>query len=203
MASPTEEAVTVPAPSMGAMTVTEPQAIPVHSALPEAANSNSNLPGTSSGPSESSSNLPGELPPAAAPGPVQMAQVISKAAQEEMRIGLSTSAFGSVEVRTVIHASDVGMVIGSEKGDLRSLLATEIPGITSTLQQQNLRLAQVSFQPTGFAFSRDSSGGNSQPRHFTGRPDSGSGAPVEPACADPVSIPESPMISGGRLSILA
>src|ERR1700682_2727712 len=62
-------------------------------------------------------------------GPVQMAQIVSKATQAEMHIGLNTSAFGNVEVRTVIHASEVGLVIGSERGDLRSLLGSEIPGI--------------------------------------------------------------------------
>ena len=100
-------------------------------------------------------------------GPVQMAQVVSKATQAEMRIGLNTSAFGNVEVRTVIHASEVGLVIGSERGDLRSLLGSEIPGIANTLQQQNLRLNEVNFHQ-GFTFSgNSSSGGDSQPRSFT------------------------------------
>ena len=92
--------------------------------------------------------------------------MVSKAAQSEMRIGLNTSAFGSVEVRTVVHANEVGVVIGSEKGDLRSLLSSELPGIANTLQQQNLRLNQVNFH--GFAFSNNmSSGGEqSQPRSF-------------------------------------
>jgi len=99
-------------------------------------------------------------------GPVQMAQMVSKASQSEMRIGLNTSAFGSVEVRTVVHASDVGLVIGSEKGDLHSLLANEIPAISNTLQQQNLRLNEVNFHQ-GFAFSNNlSSGSDSQPRSF-------------------------------------
>jgi hypothetical protein len=92
--------------------------------------------------------------------------MVNRAAQSEMRIGLNTSAFGSVEVRTVVHASDVGLVIGSEKGDLRSLLATELPGIASTLQQQNLRLQQVNFHQ-GFAFSGNlGSGGDAQSRYL-------------------------------------
>ncbi len=85
-----------------------------------------------------------------------MAQMVNKAAQSEMRIGLNTSAFGSVEVRTVVHANEVGVQIGSEKGDLRSLLSNELPGIASTLQQQNLRLNQVNFHQ-GFAFSNNMS----------------------------------------------
>jgi hypothetical protein len=109
------------------------------------------------------------LPPeqaAVVPGPVQVAQMVSRVGQSEMRIGMNTSAFGSVEVRTVVHASDVGLIIGSEKGDLRTLLANEIPVITHSLQQQNLRLNSVNFMQ-GFAFSNNASGGgDSQPQSF-------------------------------------
>jgi flagellar hook-length control protein FliK len=99
-------------------------------------------------------------------GPVQMAQLMARAGQAEMRIGMNTSAFGSVEVRTVVHANDVGLVIGSEKGDLRTLLANDIPVITNSLQQQNLRLNSVNFMQ-GFAFSNNASGGgDGQPRPY-------------------------------------
>jgi hypothetical protein len=116
-------------------------------------------------------------PAAAAPGAVQMAQMVSRAENSEMRIGMNTSAFGSVEVRTVVHASDVGMTIGSEKGDLRGLLANDLPAITNTLQQQNLRLTGVNFTQ-GFASSSNSSGGggDAQQRSF---------APMRPI-ADPI-----------------
>jgi hypothetical protein len=115
-------------------------------------------------PTESSRLEPSDIAGAA---PVQMVQIVDRAAQSEMRIGLNTSLFGSVEVRTVVAANDVGIVIGSEKGDLRSLLANELPGIASNLQQQNLRLNQVNFHQ-GFAFSGNlsSGGGDAQPRYF-------------------------------------
>lgn len=133
-------------------------------------------------PPKSEGNNPAALPDTAASlrnppesqlpstGPVQMAQMVSRAEQSEMRIGMNTTAFGSVEVRTVVHANDVGVLIGSEKGDLRSLLANEIPGIANSLQQQNLRLNQVNFHQ-GFASSNpmSSGGGDSQPRSFPSR----------------------------------
>ncbi|MFZ1158539.1 MAG: flagellar hook-length control protein FliK [Candidatus Sulfotelmatobacter sp.] len=124
--------------------------------------------------SDSSSSSPmatGESPLPPAVGPVQMAQMVSRAAQSEMRIGLTTSAFGNVEVRTQIRANDVGLAIGSERGDLRSLLANELPGVANRLQEQSLRLSQVNFHETS-AFSGGSSsggnpGGDSQRRFFT------------------------------------
>ena len=120
------------------------------------------------------------LPATATASPVQLAQMLTKASQAEMRIGLNTQAFGNVEVRTVVHATDVGVLIGSEKGDLRSLLTNDLPGIANTLQQQNLRLTQVSFQQQGFTASSDSSsGGNAQPRSFATRSNSTGIAPVE------------------------
>jgi hypothetical protein len=104
--------------------------------------------------------------PVAMTGPIQMAQLISRVQQAEMRIGMNTSAFGSVEVRAVVHANDVGLVVGSEKGDLRALLSNELPAIANTLQEQNLRLHSVNFMQ-GFAFSNNASGGgDSQPRPF-------------------------------------
>ena len=149
-------------------------------------------------------NLPPAAESAASPAasPVQMAQMVTKAAQSEMRIELNTAAFGGVEVRTIVHANDVGVVIGSERGDLRSLLATELPGIAHNLQQQDLRLNQVNFHQS-FAFSNNqsagNSGGNPQARSFRN-------AQVAPAemRADSAE-PEAPGVPGspGRLSILA
>ena len=134
---------------------------------------------------------------------MQIAQMVSKATQSEMRIGLNTSAFGSVEVRTVVHANEVGVLIGSEKGDLRSLLSNELPGIANTLQQQNLRLNQVNFH--GFAFSNNmSSGGQqSQPRSFVPRSSPVAFSPENPSpeCSDPAESP--PTQRGTNLSILA
>jgi trimeric autotransporter adhesin len=140
-------------------------------------------------------------------GPVQMAQIVNQAAQSEMRVELNTSAFGSVEVRTTVRANDVGVLIGSEKGDLRSLLANELPGIASNLQQQNLRLNQVNFHQ-GFASGNQmsSGGGGSQSRSFAART-GGTTAPVpmdinsaESGEAMETYVPQN---TSGKLSILA
>jgi hypothetical protein len=141
-----------------------------------------------------------------------MAQMVAKAAQSEMRIGLNTSAFGNVEVRAVVHATDVGVLIGSEKGDLRSLLANELPGIANTLQQQNIRLNQVNFQH-GFSFSNQSSSdGGSQSRWHAAKSGNANPASAEGAGNEAGELPEeigsgvhtgSYSGFGGGLSILA
>src|SRR5271166_2771424 len=112
--------------------------------------------------------------------------MVNRVGQSEMRIGMNTSAFGSVEVRTVVHANEVGLVIGSERGDLRTLLANEMPAITSTLQQQNLRLNSVNFMQ-GFAFSNNASGGgDSRQRCFAPMSSSGNSGIPEATVDDSV-----------------
>jgi flagellar hook-length control protein FliK len=148
---------------------------------------------------------PTELPSSTAAGPVHLAQMVSKAAQVEMRIGLNTTAFGSVEVRTIVHANDVGVQIGSERGDLRSLLANDLPAIANTLQQQNLRLSQVNFHQAGFGSSGNpSSGGDSQQRAFAPRPAIVPQQFSESISVEAASNPESRGVSrSSGLSILA
>jgi len=119
---------------------------------------------------------------------------------------MNTSAFGGVEVRTVVHASDVGLIIGSEKGDLRGLLGNEMPAITNSLQQQNLRLNSVNFTQ-GSAFSNNSSGGGAsqQQRSFVPAPAYVNSALSEATVEDPAEALLAVEFGGGgsSLSILA
>jgi hypothetical protein len=153
-------------------------------------------------------NLTPAAPPApsAVPGPVQVAQLVNRLGQSEMRIGMNTSAFGGIEVRTVVHANDVGLIIGSEKGDLRGLLSNEMPAITNTLQQQNLRLNSVSFMQ-GFASSSNASGGGAsqQQRSFVPAPTAANAVSSEAAVDNAVETLPAMAYSGGGggLSILA
>jgi flagellar hook-length control protein FliK len=144
------------------------------------------------------------LPPEpAALGSVQVAQLVSRLGQSEMRIGLNTSAFGSVEIRTTVRTSDVGLVIGSEKGDLRTLLANDMPAIASTLQQQNLRLNSVNFMQ-GFAFSNNASGGGDpQQRSFVPTRASADSPPSETTPDDSADTRLTRGWGGGSISILA
>jgi hypothetical protein len=168
------------------------ETLPKSTALPAAPTSGPEAPLSSSG----------ETLVGPAPGPVQMAQMVNRAEQSDMRIGMNTSAFGSVDVRTTVHANDVSLVIGSEKGDLRTLLANDLPAITNTLQQQSLRLNSVNFMQ-GFAFSNNfSGGGNSQQQAFVPqRPAMNSMAAGKD---DLPELPETEFGGGSRsLSILA
>lgn len=157
---------------------------------------------TPAAPDSQNPTSPGETP-AAAVGPVQMAQMVSRAAQSEMHIGLTTSAFGNVEVHTQIRANDVGLVIGSERGDLRSLMANELPGLTNRLQEQSLRLSPVNFHESSAFSGGSQSGGDSQRRFFT--PLAQASPSVAESETSPVSgtTTESPRSRHAGLSVLA
>jgi flagellar hook-length control protein FliK len=178
------------------------QVLPNHGAV-TAASAEAESPGSpaQASPANSRPDFPASTPT----GPVQLAHMVNKAAQTEMRIGLNTSAFGNVEVRTVVHANDVGVQIGSERGDLRSLLGNDLPAITNHLQQQNLRLSEVNFHQAGFGSSGNSaSGGDSQQRSFTPQPATISQQFSDGVRADATPTPEPRNIArGAGLSILA
>jgi hypothetical protein len=131
--------------------------------------------------------------------------MVNRVGQSEMRIGMNTSAFGTVDVRTVVHASDVGLVIGSEKGDLRGLMSNEMPGINNSLQQQNLRLNSVSFMQ-GFASpgnGNGSGGGNSQQQFWASQRGSSNSLLPETVDDSVESTSASEYGSSRGLSILA
>jgi hypothetical protein len=191
---------TTPAPAVATGAVTLPVSTPPASAadaLPKTISSNP--------PATAVAAASPEPLPAPVVGPVQMAHMVSQVEQSEMRIGMNTSAFGSVEVRAVVHANDVGLVVGSEKGDLRTLLSNELPAMANTLQEQNLRLHSVNFMQ-GLAFPNNSSGGggDSQPRSFTPQPTAmGAASPEGSNDSGETMAPNE--LSGGHnnLSILA
>jgi hypothetical protein len=93
-------------------------------------------------------------------GMVREAHFVANPKQTEMHIDLRTTTFGSIEVHAVIRDSQVGLSIGSERGDLRHLLSTEVPAMESRLQRHDLQLDSVRFIDQGHAFNAGTSSGN-------------------------------------------
>jgi hypothetical protein len=82
-----------------------------------------------------------------------------------MHMGLQTQAFGNVELHAVVRDSQVGLTVGSERGDLRTLLAPEVSGLQTTFRQQDLRFDNIRFLETNTGTTAGFSGGaDSQPR---------------------------------------
>jgi hypothetical protein len=104
-------------------------------------------------------------------GPVEAARLVAGVAQSEMHIGLRTQAFGSVEVHTTVRDNQVGLTVGSERGDLRTFLASEVSGLQTTFRQQELHFDNVRFLETspgttsGFSGGADSQARSSSQQH--------------------------------------
>jgi hypothetical protein len=142
-------------------------------------------------PASASTTLPGATADPAntspATGMIRDAHFVDGSRQAEVHIGLRTTAFGSVEVHAVIRDSQVGLSIGSERGDLRHLLSTEVPGIEGRLQRHDLQLDSVKFFSQGASLDAGlASGGNTGSRHSSNartsvRADSLAAGPDEPS----------------------
>jgi hypothetical protein len=101
----------------------------------------------------------------AASGSVQLARIADNVGQSEMHIGMRMPAFGSVEVHTSVHQSEVGITVGSEHGDLKTFLNAEIPALRDSLNQQNLQFSHLNFKGAGDSAGSSFGGdarGNSQ-----------------------------------------
>ena len=98
---------------------------------------------------------------------VQTARLVDRLGQAEMHLGVRTETFGSVQVHTVIRDSQVGLTIGSERGDLKSFLATEVSGLEFSLRQHDLHFNEVRFVGNSFSPGGNQYGGaGSQPQSF-------------------------------------
>jgi hypothetical protein len=86
-----------------------------------------------------------------------------------MHIGFRTPAFGSVEVHTAVRDTQLGLAVSSERGDLRGLLAQEVPGLQAVFHQQGLQLDHIRFvapgSGTGTGFSAGSNSHSNSPEN--------------------------------------
>jgi hypothetical protein len=92
--------------------------------------------------------------------------MVDGVSQSEMHIGLRTQAFGSVEVHTVVRDSQLGLAVGSEKGDLKTFLAAETPALQTAFRQHDLRFDDIHFLGSGGNAGSGSAGADSQSRRF-------------------------------------
>lgn len=93
------------------------------------------------------------------PAAIQTARMMEHIGQVEMRVGLRTEVFGSVQLHTIIHDNQVGLTVGSERGNLRTFLAAEVPDLTTSLRQHDLRFEGIRFLESSLSAGGGYSGG--------------------------------------------
>jgi flagellar hook-length control protein FliK len=80
---------------------------------------------------------------------VHAVRMFERDGQAEMHIGVHSDALGTIDVKTTIREGSVGVSIGVERHEVRSALASELPGLETTLRDHALRLGEVRFHDTG------------------------------------------------------
>ena len=120
-------------------------------------------------PQSSAASSPVPLPTV---GTVETARLVAGAMQSEMHLGVQTQAFGNVEVHTVVRDSQVGLTVGSERGDLRTLLAPEVSGLQTTFRQQDLHFDNIRFLESGAGNTAGFSGGADSQSRSSSQPQS-------------------------------
>jgi hypothetical protein len=74
---------------------------------------------------------------------VQSARILQNSNQSEMHVGLRTESFGNIQVHTTIADKQVDVALGSERGDLKGLMNSELPALQSALHDHDFRLQQL------------------------------------------------------------
>ncbi|MFZ0481437.1 MAG: hypothetical protein WAL71_20020 [Terriglobales bacterium] len=112
------------------------------------------------------------------------AHLAPEGAAVQLQIGVHTSAFGNVEVHTVIEQSQVGIAIHGDR-DLTRWFNSEIGGIETGLKAQHLNLTGVDFSSTRSGVQTATSFQHGQPRQNSPQTaGTYAASPANPSAAD-------------------
>jgi hypothetical protein len=140
-------------------------------------------------------------PVEATSGGVVAARIVEEIGRSEMHIGLRTQAFGTVDVHTALRDTQLGLAVSSERGDLRSFLAPDVPALQTVIRQHDLRFDKIQFtQPSG-ANTTFSDNANSQSRYFSQSTPSASALPPDDTTEPDAAAQEISLQTPVRLSV--
>ena len=119
------------------------------------------------------------LPPLA----IQSARVLEHMGQTEMRVGVNTASFGTVELHATVNQDQIGASITTTHLELHAAMMAEMPSLQRAMEQHHLRLDSFDLNAhPGSQHSGSSASGNhsqSQPGAQSGPRFSASGDSVE------------------------
>ena len=76
-------------------------------------------------------------------GTLQSAKLVAQPGQAELRVGFKAGEFGNVDIRTSMVRSQVTAQISVEHGELRNLLAGELPHLETKLSEHPLKTTSI------------------------------------------------------------
>lgn len=84
-----------------------------------------------------------ESNPATPPMVVQSARLVNGAGAGEMRVGVNSAAFGSIELQTHVNQDHVSASISTGHGELHAAMVAEMPSLERAMGQHHLQLDQM------------------------------------------------------------
>ncbi len=66
--------------------------------------------------------------------------MLERMGQTEMRVGVNTAGFGSVELHASVNQDRVGAVVATNHLELRAAMMAEMPSLERAMEQHHLRL---------------------------------------------------------------
>jgi len=131
-------------------------------------------------------------PPAEAPelrinSPLQVAKLIKRAGETELRVGIQAGEFGSVDIRTSMARGQFSAEISVERGELGRAMTAELPALHNRFEEQRLPLANIVLQDHSHAGGSGNAGQGQrqqqsmQPIKMFGDDDANAAAPMAAA----------------------
>jgi hypothetical protein len=77
---------------------------------------------------------------------VQSAKLVERIGEAELRLGIRTGEFGSVDIRTSMVHNQFTAEISVERGELGRVMAAELPSLQSRLTEQGVPVASITVQ---------------------------------------------------------
>lgn len=78
--------------------------------------------------------------------PIQVARLIERAGQTELRVGIQAGEFGNVDIRTSMARSQFSAEISVERGELGRVLSAELPALHNRLAEQRVPVSNIVLQ---------------------------------------------------------
>ena len=88
--------------------------------------------------------------------PIQIAKLVERAGQSELRVGIQAGEFGSVDIRTSMAHSQFTAEISVERGELGRAMSVELPALHERLAEQRVPPAHIIVQDHSYSSSGSS-----------------------------------------------
>ena len=139
------------------------------------------------------------------PTVLQSVQVLERMGKSEIRLGLNSSNFGSIELRTSVNQDRVGASIATSHAELRTAMIAEMPSLERAIAQHQMSLDSLQLDSRSGTQAGDNSpsGGNQSGSRTGAQSASKTSELGDDSAAQEVSLPQAWMAPHSGLNVHA